>query len=131
MPDFTFRYRYRQLLYGAYAVYRRHRGHAVLVLAGPLHREQSIYQEITSRIDLIASQGVIDAVNTLYFDRKKGGIKRGTAASSLHPGTLRRLVQILQQLDLTYDIYGMSGDEILELLPPEFDRWREGDRLAF
>jgi hypothetical protein len=130
VPDFTFRHRYRHLLYGPYAVYRRHRGHAVLLLAGPLHREQKLYHEITSRIDLIASQGVVDAVNSLYFDRKKGGPKRGVQ-SEFHPGTLRRFVQILQQLDVTYDIYGMTGDEILDLLPPEFDSWREGQRLAF
>jgi hypothetical protein len=131
VPDFTFRHRYRHLLYGPYTVYRRHRGHAVLLLAGPLHREQNLYHEITSRIDLIASRGVIDALNNLYFDRKKGGTKRGAQANTLLPGTLRRFVQILQQLDVTYDIYGMSGEEILDLLPPEFDSWREGQRLAF
>ena len=34
----------------------------------------------------------------------------------------------LLQLDGTYDVYGMSGQPILELLPPEFDPWREGSR---
>ena len=125
VPDFTFRYRYRHLLYGPYAVYRRHRGHAILVLYGPLHREPALYHEITSRIDLIASRGVIEALNALYLDRKKGGPKRG-AQAAVQPGTVRRFVHMLQQLDVTYDIYGISGKEILDLLPPEFDGWRQG-----
>jgi hypothetical protein len=123
VPDFSFRYRYRHLLYGPYAVHRRHKAYAILLLSGPLHVEPSVYQEITSRLDLIASHGVIDALNALYLDKKRGGPKRG-AAGAHQPGTLRRFVQVLQQLDVTYDIYGMSGREILDLLPPEFDAWR-------
>jgi hypothetical protein len=124
VPDFSFRYRYRHLLYGPYAVYRRHKGYAILLLSGALHVEQSVYQEITSRLDFIASHGVIEAVNDLYLDRKRGGPKRGAQSGRHQPGTLRRFVQVLQQLDVTYDIYGMSGREIVDLLPPEFDAWR-------
>jgi len=120
VPDFGFRYRYRHLLFGPFAVYRRHRAHAILVLSGPLHVEPGVYQEVTSRQDLIASRGVIEALNALYLDRPRGLPKRG-AQGAEHPGTLRRFVRVLQQLDLTYDIYGMSGSAIVDLLPPEFD----------
>lgn len=128
VADFGFRYRYRHLLYGPFAVYRRHRGHAILLLSGPLHVEQGVYQEITSRQDLIASRGVVEALNALYLDRARGLPKRG-AQRAERPGSLRRFVRLLQQLDLTYDIYGMSGSAIVDLLPPEFDAWR-GQRLA-
>jgi hypothetical protein len=37
---------------------------------------------------------------------------------------VRRLVAVIQQFDLTYDLYAMTADQILTLLPPEFDRWR-------
>jgi len=30
------------------------------------------------------------------------------------------------KVDLTYDLYSMTGKEILNLLPSEFDRWRQG-----
>jgi hypothetical protein len=99
VPDFSFRYRYRHLLYGPYAVYRRHRGYAILLLSGVLYAEQRVYHEITSRLDLIASHGVIEAVNELYLDRKRGGPKRGAQAGGHQPGTLHRFVQVLQQLD--------------------------------
>lgn len=124
VPDFDFRYRYRHLLFGPFAVYRRHRAHAILVLSGPLHLEPAVYHEVTSRQDLIASRGVIEALNALYLDRARGLPKRGTQGGPEHPGTLRRFVRVLQQLDLTYDIYGMPGKAIVELLPLEFDAWR-------
>jgi hypothetical protein len=124
VPDFGYRYRYRHLLYGPYTVYRRHRGYAILVLSGPLHVEQQVYQEITSRTDLIASHGVLEALNALYLDRARGLPKRNAQTPSLQPGTLRRFVRVLQQLDVTYDVYGMSGQAILDLLPAEFDAWR-------
>ncbi|GAB4476627.1 MAG: hypothetical protein OHK0044_22600 [Burkholderiaceae bacterium] len=58
IPDFDFRHRYRHLLYGPYAVYRRHRSDALVLLAGPPHVEAAIYQEIAARQDLIVSRGV-------------------------------------------------------------------------
>ena len=131
VPDFGFRYRYRHLLFGPFAVYRRHRGRAILLLSGPLHVEPGVYQEITSRQDLIASRGVIEALNALYLDRSRGLPKRGAQGAAEHPGTLRRFVRVLQQLDLTYDIYGMQGKAIVELLPPEFDAWRSERATLF
>ena len=35
VPDFAFMFRYRHLMYGPFAVYRRHRGHAIME---PLHK---------------------------------------------------------------------------------------------
>lgn len=131
VPDFDFRHRYRHLLFGPFAVYRRHRGHAILLLSGPLHAEPALYPEITSRQDLIASRGAIEALNALYLDRSRGLPKRGAQAPGEHPGTLRRFVRVLQQLDLTYDIYGMPGSAIVDLLPPEFAVWRSGRATLF
>ncbi len=128
IPDFDFRHRYRHLLYGPYAVYRRHRGDAALVLAGPPHVEPALYQEIAARQDLIVSRGVIEALNLLYLDPARGAPKRGASAIN-RAGTVRRFIRVLQQLDLTYDIHGMSGQAIIDLLPPEFDAWK-GERRA-
>lgn len=124
IPDFGFLHRHRHLLYGPFAVYRRHRGYAILVLSGAPHLESALYQEITSRQDLLASRGVIEALNALYLDRSRGLPKRGAQRVTGAPGTVRRFVRMMQQLDLTYDIYGMSGAAIVQLLPAEFDAWR-------
>lgn len=130
IPDFGFQYRHRHLLYGPFAVYRRHRGYAILVLSGPTHLESALYQEITSRQDLLASRGVVEVLNALYLDRSRGMPKRGAQRVTAAPGTVRRFVRVMQQLDLTYDIYGMSGAAILQLLPAEFDGWRRHGEAA-
>jgi len=130
IPDFDYLYRHRHLLYGPYVVYRRHRGYAILVLSGPLQLESGIYQDITSRQDMLGSRGVIEALNALYLDRSRGLPKRGAQRGTNAPGTVRRFVRVMQQLDLTYDIYGMSGAAILQLLPEEFDGWQEKAKAA-
>jgi hypothetical protein len=66
---------------------------------------------------------MLEALNALYLDRAHGRPKRGAQVASPEPGTLHRFVHVLQQLDVTYDVYGMTGQQILDLLPPEFDRW--------
>jgi len=38
---------------------------------------------------------------------------------------LRRFVDVLQQLDVNYDLYSMSAEAIVGLLPDEFDKWRK------
>jgi hypothetical protein len=35
----------------------------------------------------------------------------------------------VQQLDFNYDLYGMRAEEILRLLPPEFDAWKPAPLL--
>ncbi len=124
IPDFSYRYQHRHLLFGPFLVFRRHAHRAIALLSGPVYEESGIYQDITGRRDLIANRGVVEAALYLYVDARRGTIKRGAQVNSGAPGTIRRFVRVLQQLDLTYDIYGLTGRELLGLLPPEFDPWR-------
>jgi hypothetical protein len=64
----------------------------------------------------------MEAVTKLYYDPIAGGHKRG--ASSKKNGGARRFTAVLGQFDLTFDFYGMTSDQILELLPNEFGRFR-------
>lgn len=129
IPEFAQRQRHRHLLFGPYQVYRRHGERSALLLTGALDSESSVYHEIVSRRDLIANRGVIDAALALYYDAQRGRPKAGAQGSLHNAGTVRRFVRVLQQLDVTYDIYGLSGEQLLELLPPEFDSWRAASGL--
>ncbi|MDZ7645593.1 MAG: hypothetical protein U5K76_16030 [Woeseiaceae bacterium] len=111
-------------------MYRRHGDLARLLLTGPVNTESAVYHEIASRQDLIANPGVLDAASQLYFDPSRNAPKVGAHTTKPQPGTVRRFVRVLQQLDMTYDIYGLAGEQILELLPGEFDAWRPGARQA-
>ena len=124
IPEFSFRHEHRHLLLGPYHVYRRHGAISMVLLSGAAHGESSIYHEISSRRDLIANRGVIEAALYLYTDPQRGTVKRGAQSKGAVPGTVQRFVRVLQQLDLTYDIYGLSGRQLVSLLPAEFDAFR-------
>jgi hypothetical protein len=56
--------------------------------------------------------------------RPEGAAPKRGVLTRTRPGNLRRLIAVIDQFDLTYDLYATSPDDILTLLPPEFDRCR-------
>lgn len=121
--DLDSRRYYRHLLYGLFNIFALHGEEAPLLCSGPLHRPSTHYEAIASRQGLVTNQGVVDAAHFLYYDLAKGTVKRGATATP-KPGTLGRFIDVIEQLDLTHDLYSMTGEEILSLLPPEFDAWQ-------
>ncbi|MCP9448066.1 MAG: hypothetical protein NNA22_10930 [Nitrospira sp.] len=86
------------------------------------HERGEIVEQLAAYQYLSGCRGVIEAAAALYDDPLRGAYKRGAAGKG--PGSARRLVAILRQLDLTYDLYALSGREIVNMLPREFDRFR-------
>jgi hypothetical protein len=120
-----FRYYYRHLLFGAYTVFKLHGERAPLLFDGPPSEMNKFRLELACRQGFITNRGIIEAASLLYYDIQRGKAKPGAAATTRKPGTLFRFIDVVQQLDLTYDLYSMTGEEVLELLPSEFDRWRQ------
>ena len=114
---------HRHLLAGAYQLYRLHREHARVLLHPAVHQHGRFIFSLDFSRDLLTNRGLIEAADRLYWNAKTNRPKRG-AAGDVRPGNLRRLIAVAQQLDLNYDLYGMSAVEILEVLPAEFDAWR-------
>ena len=73
---------------------------------------------------LLTNPSFLSAADILYWDFDEGSMKRGAAPNSKVPGTIRRLVDVVQQLEVNFDLYAMSPEQILDLLPSEFDRWK-------
>jgi hypothetical protein len=81
-----------------------------------------VYLELAKRQELITNPAVVSAATRLYYDPSKGRLKRSGARGA--PGTVRRFAEILTQLDVVWDLYSMSAEELIAMLPPEFDRFR-------
>jgi hypothetical protein len=122
--DLDFRRYYRHLLDGPYNVYRLHGEQAPLMLYGPLDKISTFYEQLSCRQGFVTNIGVIEAANLLFFNPRTGRPKYGPGPMSGKPGTLLRFIDVVQQLDLTHDLYSMTGEEVLSLLPSEFDEWR-------
>lgn len=122
---------HRHLLAGAWLVYRLHGEGALLLLCSPLHVESQFHHELASRQALITNRAIVEAAAALYLDEDTGRPKRGAQDRDGSPGTLHRFIEVIQQLDVNYDLYSMSAAAILGLLPAEFRRWRQRARLPF
>jgi hypothetical protein len=121
----NFRKYYRHLVAGPYRVYRAHRDDPSRVramLAGPVDQPGEIFEQLASHQELVTNKGAMAVVTALYLNPKTGRTKRGAAGRGR--GSARRLVDVFNQYELTWDLYAMSTPEMLDLLPREFDRFK-------
>ena len=115
---------YRHLLAGPYRIYRAHKdspSRVMAVLASAVEQPGDVVEQLASRQEIITSPSLMEAITKLYVLPQTGKLKPGTAGKG--GGSARRLVDVIQQFDLTWDIYGMDSSEFLGLLPGEFDRF--------
>jgi hypothetical protein len=114
---------HRHLVAGPYSIYSLHKNNSRIFLYNPVDEVSDFMEQIASRQFLISHQNLIEAFSTLYSERASGVHKRG-AQYHKRPGNIRRFVKIIQQFELTYDIYSMSPQQIVDLLPDEFEQWK-------
>jgi len=115
---------YRHLLAGPYSVFRAHRddpARVLPVLAGPPSKPGEIAEQLTSRQEIVTNKAIMGLAATLYIDTKTQRPKRGAGGSG--PGSARRFADILNQFDLTWDLYSMETAAMKEMMPAEFGRF--------
>lgn len=121
-----------------------------LFLNGSVRILGGVIEQLASRQEIITSHPVVHALTELYWDPEREAPKTGIttddrdrtkrskktkkAKRRARPrkskpglpgaGGIVRFVKVFWQLHLTYDFYSLDAGQILELLPPEFDRYR-------
>lgn len=116
---------YRHLLLGPYLIVSSHAenpGRALALLASRVDTISEIVEQLMSRQERLTNPAILGAATRLYV-ADSGKYKPGTGGKG--PGSPRRLNFVLEQFELTYDLYGMNEDELLSLLPREFDRFQK------
>lgn len=112
----------RHLLSGPYKLYAMHGERARLLLHPPVHQHGQFVYDLGWRNELVRNRGLIEAIDLLYWNPRTRRPKRGATTAS-NAGNLRRFIAVIQQLDFNYDLFGMTGPEIVALLPDEFAAW--------
>jgi hypothetical protein len=116
---------YRHLLAGPYYIYNHHLPHpknALSILGGSAIVPGELVGQIAASSDIAFSVGA-EVATILYVDQKTGKAKKGSGGAG--PGSPRRLTAAyLNQIDLTVDYRGMSAQEVLSILPREFDKFK-------
>ena len=118
-----FRRYYKHLIAGPFETYKRYGKKARLLLHGSVHQANDVQARLAERQSFITNPGIIEVVDMLYFDEKNNKPKFGTQ-SKTKGGSLYRFITVIQQLDLTYDLYSINAHDILSLLPEEFNKWK-------
>ncbi|GAB2753742.1 hypothetical protein [Sinomonas soli] len=116
---------YRHYLCGPYRIYKAHQknpAEAYGVLATPVNSPGEVVEQIASNQEIVSNSTLLGVVTRLYVDANTMKLKRGSGGSK--GGSPRRLAAVLAQLDLTWDTYAMTPDEIVALLPEEFTKFK-------
>lgn len=125
IPSGDWKTYYRHLLAGPYRVYSFHRDkpeRTMALLCGSINQQGEVFEQIASRLELVTNKNLVEAITRLYYDPNAGKNKRGSGGSG--GGSPRRLAEVISQFNLTWDLYSMTTDEFTELLPPEFDKFK-------
>lgn len=126
IADSRMRFRhYTQGPFLAYAYLHRNKRVASIFLNAKLGIFTELYREFCARDWLISCESAVEVAVRLYWDPIASRWKeRHATRGPLGAGAVRRLVEVLGQFDLTYDLHSLSADELYNMLPKEFDRFK-------
>jgi hypothetical protein len=112
----------KHLLFFPWKMVTLHGNAAAWLLGGPLREDSKVVRELANSYRRNVSVPFVELAKSMYYDANKGKVKTG--ATTNKPGSLRRLDRVVNQLDLTYDVFGIEAASLATLLPrPEFNRW--------
>lgn len=123
IPSPDRRRQYRHAVRTTYLFVREYGKDVFFMFCSPAHRRGQITEDLSARHYFLGCRGVIEAAGHLYYDPLQNSPKRGAAAKN-RPGTVRRFGVVLKQFERTYDLFSLSRQQVLEILPREFDMFR-------
>lgn len=112
---------HRHLVRGAVQSVFQFNDYARVLLGGPAQHTKVEEQLLSRKVgaSFAYSQPLIEVVHKLYWDGPKGKLRKGAASTGA--GSVVRLVEVLRQIDVTYDLPSLTADQLYALLPmPEF-----------
>jgi hypothetical protein len=116
---------HRHHVYGPYLIYRYLRKEervAKIFLNSEPGTYPKVSRVLADRQWAISCLPVLEVTIKLFWDSAKERWKEGAATEG--PGGIVRLIEVLSQFDLTYDLYSLSADQLYNMLPKEFDRFK-------
>ena len=118
-----YNHRPRHAIYMTWQLVNRYGEDAIFLLSKEMSTRGEITEQMMARQEILSAEGVMKLANSLYFDPVTGIFKKGAAARA-GAGCVTRYIHWLDQLKLTYDLFLLSKDELEELLPAEFNKFR-------
>lgn len=109
---------YRHYLWSAWRLHLKFGSDTRYFLDRDIMDTGDVVRRITNTQRTFNSVGIGHLIVRLYT--REATVKRGYRT---RPGGLDHLLRILPQFELTHDVYGMSPEALLRILPPIFREW--------
>lgn len=120
---------YRHLVRNAWILVKVHGAYSKVLLSpgtkahlNPVAIRTDIQMQLSATQQFVESDSVVKTVYALYYDEASDRLKVGSATKG--DGAPRRLVSVLNQFDLTYDLHAAPTETLFALMPKEFDRFK-------
>lgn len=118
----NYNHRPRHAIFTTWLLVDRYKEDARFLLSKELSVRGELIEQIMARQYYMGCEGVIRTASKLYYDTDRKTFKRGAAGRS-SPGCVARFINWLQQLEVNYDLFSMSDNDLFGLMPKEFDRF--------
>jgi hypothetical protein len=119
----NYNHRPRHAIYMTWQLVNRYGDDVKFMLSKKASTRGELTEQMMARQEILTSDGVMRLASALYYDNETGIFKKGSA-SRKSAGCVARYISWLQQVQMTYDIFSTSKEELEELLPEEFGRFR-------
>jgi|TARA_B110000503_G_C7162954_1_gene420520 hypothetical protein len=119
----SYNHRPRHAIFTTWQLVANYGDVAQFLLCKELPVRGELVEQMMARQYYMSCEGVMGAAAQLYWDPEKLSFRSGSASRKT-AGCVSRFVAWLQQLELTYDLFSLNAEDLLALMPPEFDRFR-------
>ena len=113
--------RYRHAIFMTWQLVDMHGDNVEFMLFKEPWVRGELTEQFMARQYYVSCNGVIGAAKLLYWDEGLGKLKKGAGSKSF--GSSRRLVAWLQQIEVTYDLFSINAEQLIDLIPNEFKRF--------
>jgi hypothetical protein len=116
---------YRHLILGPYEIYLTNQDRperAAVLLHNPPYKPGELVGQLAATQHIAQSKAAVGAATMLYYDRDRKVLKAGAAGKG--PGSPRRYRTVLDHFDRTFDLHSITEEQLLNLLPREFERFK-------
>jgi|TARA_B100001741_G_C16541369_1_gene594489 hypothetical protein len=119
---------YRHRVRGPMIVHNNGGEYSRPLLHGPAHQHGDFMEQVTGRPDQFLNPQIMELTYRLYWDQDRMRPHPGwsSTARPRPDGVLRRLFgkeSFLETHKWTYDYMSMTTDQLVSMLPQEFDEW--------
>ena len=125
---------YLHHIFSPIVIFAAHRERSKLLLNGPSHQISEFTNKLSLHPEVMLNPEMMKVLFQLYWDDETDSPKSGATTNPREPGeriadgSLRRFVgpsSFVFQHEPTWDFWEMDAKTILDMLPAEFEKWRE------